>query len=259
MCIAIVNNDSRPIKKKTFFASWESNPDGASFMYAVGGKIHVIKELEKPEILWTKYIAAKKRYEVPMVLHFRIGTSGTKDLYNVHPFKVKDDVYFCHNGILNITVPKESKENDTQIFNNVILKNLPSNFLNDAAILNLIELSIGTGNKFIFLDVTGAATIINERAGHWIGENWFSNYSYCDTYYNNYRPVITTFNSDKDYPSKYKNKVPTEICEACDEITFELKYLAGFNLDVCARCYTEYKYDTDTENYFKKQKSNELW
>lgn len=42
----------------------------------------------------------------------------------------------------------------------------------------LVEKAIGGGNKFVMLKRNGEWCIFNEKAGHWVDENWFSNYSY---------------------------------------------------------------------------------
>jgi predicted glutamine amidotransferase len=216
-------------------------------MYAVNGKVVVHKVMKDFNKLYKLYKEANK-LNTNIVLHFRIATSGGINDYNLHPFKISDDAWFCHNGILDIQVPRESKENDTQIYNNGILKQLPKEFYKDAGIMQLIRFSIGNGNKFVFLDKLGEYYILNEEAGVWDGECWYSNTSYksarASTYttYNWKRNTkkydIVDDNDDWDTTST-KVKEETYPCEdcgfSCD--VKDLRYSMEFRASLCEYCY----------------------
>ena len=113
-----------------------------------------------------------------MLIHCRISTSGEVDKLNCHPHVVSDECVMIHNGILSITVPKDSKVSDTVLYVEQFLKPLPKDFMKDEGIINLITHDIGSGNKFVFLNNNGEYAIANEKAGHWKNGVWFSNYSY---------------------------------------------------------------------------------
>ena len=182
MCIIAASpKKASRITKEIFKNMWNNNPDGGGIMYAEDGILHIEKELKSWKRLYRKYVDVHER-GLSNVLHFRIGTSGSKNEYNIHPFSVNKELAFCHNGILSIQVPVGSLENDTQIFNNAILKRLRKGFINDSAIRNLIELAIGMSNKFVFMDNNGEISFINEAAGNWKDGIWFSNYTYSYSY-----------------------------------------------------------------------------
>jgi len=229
-------------------------------MYAHNKKIIVKKEMKSFEKFY-EYITEASQYDSAVVIHFRIATSGGINEYNCHPFKVHKNLYFCHNGILDIDVPSGSKENDTQIFNNNLMKPLPYNFYKNNAIMNMIEYTIGFGNKFVFLDDNGDYFILNEKAGEWSNKGaWFSNTSYKRervTY--NYKPYggwaddwydkdkvsnsKTTYKYNKD---EFEVEEVTEsgegfdyaICECCNEWkeVDDVVYNREWACDMCSDC-----------------------
>lgn len=177
MCIAILNTKKgKEITKEELLNCYYNNPDGIGLFYADRNKIRVYKTLSNFEEFHLEYLKARK-LKTNICLHFRIGTSGKKDLLNCHPFEVSPNLYFCHNGIIDVPVPKNSIISDTIVFNETILKNLPDGFLSNKAIKRLIE-SYTHGSKLLFLDSNSNFTITNEKSGCWHGGNWFSNYSY---------------------------------------------------------------------------------
>jgi hypothetical protein len=117
--------------------------------------------------------------------------------------------------MLDINVPKNSTINDTQIYNNTILRNLPKNWQRNNAIMQLVEQSIGSRNKFVLLDEIGMFYIINEDAGNWDSGCWYSNTSYQYSY----RNVITS-----NYYTKVKTNKVTNYWDDLDN--WENKYTA---------------------------------
>ena len=205
MCIIAVQPKGKKISRKTLQNCWDNNNDGAGLMYSVNGEIIVKKELHSFD-KFMQYKNDADKHNVNIVIHFRISTSGGVNLLNCHPFKVNNNLHFCHNGMLDIIVPKNSTINDTQIYNNTILRNLPKNWQRNNAIIQLVEQSIGNRNKFVLLDEVGMFYIINEGAGNWDSGCWYSNTSYQYSYSN----VIT---------SNYYTKVKaTKIYSYWDEL-----------------------------------------
>ena len=175
MCI-IVNHTakSKILDRKIFNNCWRNNSDGAGLMYSYNNKLIIKKSMRKKEF-WNMYIKSFREGE-PMILHFRIGTSGkTHDLTCCHPFSVNDDLAFVHNGVISIeTTPEKS---DTMVFNEGILQGLPTNFEDNEVIRILIKEYI-RNSKLVFMDNEGSVTIINEVAGYWDTDTWYSNKSY---------------------------------------------------------------------------------
>lgn len=184
MCIAIYQPTGKQLVKKTLKTCWDNNPDGAGYMYNTAkGQLVVEKGFMSFKEFWRSYRASlAKNKRSSFVLHFRIATHGMINPANTHPFKVTGNMAFVHNGILSIDVPKGSRMSDTAIFNEVILKKLDEDFLDDEAIMELISGYCGT-SKLIFLTNTGKVRIVNETSGTWHQGVWFSNDSYRRDYY----------------------------------------------------------------------------
>ncbi len=251
MCIIAIQPQGKKISKETLRNCWDNNNDGSGIMYSHNGKIVVQKELYS----FKKFMQFKTfadSLNVNIVLHFRISTSAGINLENVHPFKVNENLFFCHNGILNIDVPVNSKINDTQIYNNTILKNLPAKFEQNKGITELLSQSIGNRNKFVFLNSLGEFTIINEHLGTWDTGIWFSNNSYSYNYgYNSYVPKESkktskikvqkkeyTFNWDEFNEWDELKYQPKQCCGSCNEVNelSELIYSNYWGEYLCNEC-----------------------
>lgn len=106
---------------------WYNNPDGAGFMYAAGGNVHI----EKGFMVLNDFKKTLERLEktidvvnTPMVFHFRITTHGETSPGNTHPFpvteklpllqmtKYKAPLAVAHNGIIDIR-PSRKDISDT--------------------------------------------------------------------------------------------------------------------------------------------------
>jgi predicted glutamine amidotransferase len=276
MCIAVVNPKAVTLKKQILQNCWDNNNDGAGILYVQNNKVVAKKEMTDFNVFYGYYQEAKRSGN-DVILHFRIGTSGGVNEHNCHPFHVQDDTWFVHNGMLDVHVPANSPISDTQIFNNAFLKGLPRDFMYNDTMLDLIEYSIGNGNKFIFFNELGHWRIVNEQAGTWDLGCWFSNKSYSYSYkkpvYNNYnygygtayQPSSTigyarTYNDwddtyVADVKSTYKwdsdDKADQTMCESCCELHDydDMEVLQEFdNAMVCYSCFESMMYEMHGED-----------
>lgn len=184
MCIIAVKPSSKQmfddaIIKQMFFR----NRDGAGLMWTEDEIVHFKKGfMTVQEIL--DFVHSRNWDGVPVVLHFRIGTAGLNNGLNCHPYPIwqsnrlegECDLCMAHNGILSsYNPPFGSKINDTQVFVNKVLSNLPEGFLESKGIRHLIRKAIGT-SRLCFLSKTGKIT----RFGSWVEDDgyFFSNESY---------------------------------------------------------------------------------
>ena len=179
MCLLIAQNKNSKVSNKKLGVAWSRNHDGVGYAFCKNGKITVRKFMEfKP--FKNSFNTDVKKYgsESSFLIHFRFATHGKTDLTNVHPFKINDNLVFGHNGVIN-EVKTDNKLSDTQVFNNIILKNLDVKFLESETLRFLIESFIGS-SKLVFLDNYGKIDIINEGLGHWSEDKniWFSNDGY---------------------------------------------------------------------------------
>ena len=166
MCIAILNKPNQTLRRKHLKNCWNNNDDGAGMSWvSKKGNINIFKELNSFDVFYQKYISVRKHNpESNMLLHFRIKTHGKTDKTNCHPFKVSNELAFCHNGVIR-DVEDHDHYSDTIMFNRTILRQLPKSFIYNKATLTLIEEFIGSGNKLIFLTNKNEAIIINESVG----------------------------------------------------------------------------------------------
>lgn len=231
MCIIAIQPLGVKINKQTLKNCWQSNNDGAGLMYIENGKIVVKRELES----FDKFMKLKKYADslnTNIVIHFRIATSGGINERNIHPFKINNDLYFCHNGILDIEVPVNSPINDTQIFNNCFMKGLPSEFQYNDSIMRLIEFTIGERNKFVFFDSLGNFHILNENKGIWDGGAWYSNGSYKNmSSFCHYTPNKAWAKLNDENDSYFT-------CESCNELhdIESMRYDDYFDMYFCENC-----------------------
>ena len=180
MCIAIVKPQGTTITDEELKNCFEANPHGSGVAYVEKstGKLTVVKGIFKVDAFINAVRLAELDSIGAILIHSRIATSGLHDVQNCHPHVVNNKVVMIHNGVLNIHVPKDSKVSDTVIYVQEFLKDLPEDFIYNKAILRLIEDSIGSHNKFCFLNNKGDYAIANEKSGHWNKGIWFSNDSY---------------------------------------------------------------------------------
>ena len=177
MCIAVMKPEGKILSRETLEECWNSNPDGAGFMYAEDDKLHIHKGLMSFSAFYRAY---KKHQERKSVLHFRIRTHGATDKENTHPFQVGDKLAFVHNGMISKVNILDTKFSDTYHFNTGMLKKLYSadnRFIFKDHYQELIGTYIGW-SKLVFLDNKGNHVLVNESAGTWDDEVWYSNTSY---------------------------------------------------------------------------------
>lgn len=89
----------------------------------------------------------------PCIIHFRLATHGSIKANNCHPFKGKlkngEDIYFAHNGILNIR-PKNDMTDSETAFKNIFIPVADANGLYSETFDDVIDEIIGS-SKFAFL------------------------------------------------------------------------------------------------------------
>lgn len=115
MCVIIVKKAGVSmdcVDYETVRACWQANPHGAGFMYAREKKVHIFKGFMTLDSLWEAIAVAKVQENEPLVIHFRIATSGGVNKEMCHPFplvpdtkKLRSTSVVCtaalaHNGVL---------------------------------------------------------------------------------------------------------------------------------------------------------------
>lgn len=191
MCIAIYKKAGTQLLPETLQTSWNSNPDGAGFMYAEKNKLNIVKGL----MTFTEFLDAYEPHkEKECVLHFRIRTHGEANAENTHPFLISKTLGLVHNGIISkLDLTKDTTKSDTWHFTQQHLTKFyqdnPKFFLN-SSYKQIIEEFIGW-SKLIFMDNKGNIEIYNEKAGSWNSGCWFSNSSWETKHYTPPKPRKT--------------------------------------------------------------------
>jgi len=176
MCILIKHNANTVFTDELLLDFYSHNSDGFGAVYAEDGKLVVIKTLGKPDEIKAIYQETLKGREC--IIHYRMKTHGDIDMDNCHPYKVTDDLWMAHNGILSMGNPIDPKRSDTWHFIEYILK--PAMLHNPNIILDpdyqrYIEKMFGATNKFAFLHSSGEVVVLNYDAGVEHQGAWLSN------------------------------------------------------------------------------------
>ena len=161
-----------------------SNGDGFGFAIVADDELLVVRSMEIDWIL-DKYEQAVLSYpESPSLFHLRLATHGRVDTTNCHPFYVGRDKHtvMAHNGILPIDVPKNDPRSDTRIYAEERLPAYGMRPFTSRKTRHKLRKAIGSYNKIAMLTTDQSVdkqwVIINEGAGHWVDDTWYSNDSY---------------------------------------------------------------------------------
>lgn len=172
MCVIL---NCKPFKRPTdelIESCWNSNPDGAGFMYPENGEVHGFKGfMDLPSLMDALGTVPE---DVPLCVHFRIGTSGGDDERVTHPYPITDDLDalhatewtapygLAHNGVLhNMWTDDENGVSDTvaylmdivaPLMDACVNEGMPT-FCNDVVATALEQTSIGS--RLLVMDGDG--------------------------------------------------------------------------------------------------------
>lgn len=190
MCLITYTPNKTLLNLDDLEVGYQTNPDGFGIVFAQDNRLHIAKRMSNYETF--KAIMAVVPEEVPVGIHFRWRTHGTKDLSNVHPYEILSveqgdtmDLVMMHNGVISGTDPLKQGHNDprsdTLLYIDHVLKPIiveNPDIVRNAAFQLMIERDIGSGNKLLFMYGDGTSIICNKKAGHTPKEKpvlWFSN------------------------------------------------------------------------------------
>lgn len=176
MCILIDHPANTNFNDTLLADFYDFNSDGFGAMYAEAGKLVIVKTLGTPaeiEAIYKKELAHRD-----CIIHYRMKTHGDIDLDNCHPYRINDDIWMAHNGILSMGNPINKAKSDTWHFIEYILRpalNGDPDLIFDQDYQDYLSSMIGGSNKFAFMHSSGQSVIINEHAGVRHQGAWLSN------------------------------------------------------------------------------------
>lgn len=163
MCLIIVSPKGHDVKKAVIQSAMFSNPDGVGIMF--DGKI------EKYLAPSVEFIHARllELCDKKFAVHFRMKTHGEVDLENTHPYTLPNGKgYLMHNGILPCGNDWDKTKSDTWHYIRLHLNKGKIDWQSHGA-------TIGSGNKFVFMDKKGNFEIVNKGTGIDYDGAWYSN------------------------------------------------------------------------------------
>jgi hypothetical protein len=252
MCIIVIKERNIPFPTiKTLKECFSNNPDGAGFMYAVDGGVHIEKGFMSFKSFKEGLFAVRKIYgdNIPYVLHFRISTQGGVLKEYTHPYPLSDDmddlrklsfttkIGIAHNGVISLTSSYlEKNYNDTMKFISQYLSLIirDKKYFKDNKTMMLIERLIGS-SRLALLDNSG--TVVKIGAG-WVTDNGvhYSNDTYKNYIYK-FDNLYAGYNGFNGYDN-YRGYTPNAPIVVDNEKLYE-EDLA----------YYEYFYNDNTQEY----------
>lgn len=180
MCLAIMMPVGANVPDEHLRNGWDNNSDGAGYMFVAGGKLVIRKPYYRFKTFKADYTQDKAEFGdlSPFVVHFRFGTHGDFTEVNVHPHSLcNGNVGLVHNGVLSEFDGCIGKEDlsDTAFFCRTVLALRKRSQLLGGKFGQYLADLIGTENKLVMLGNDGRVSIINDGAGVWDGNIWYSN------------------------------------------------------------------------------------
>ena len=253
MCLAIYCEAGATCAESDLRTAAQANPDGAGFMYVNGGGSLVLERFMR----FDKFLRALDRATdenpgSPFAIHFRWATHGSRDIHNVHPFRVDKHTGLIHNGVLPVVMGKGHRRSDTAVFAEDYLPRLSPTWMDDPALFDMVE-QYATGSKLVVLTTNPAAKfdayILNEGDGHWNTANsiWYSNASYKPKAAAVAVPAVVGSDAVRWWREATADDLTTDACDWCgerevmDEVCFacEACQRCSLNVDRC-ECYASY-------------------
>lgn len=176
MCILIHHSANTSFTDEMLADFYSHNPDGFGVMYGDGKKIHVTKSLGSAKEIADLYRDIAEGREC--IIHYRMKTHGNIDTANCHPYRVTDDLWVAHNGVLSASNPLRKEMSDTWHLIEYVIKPIAES--NPDLIFTeewqtYCGALIGSGNKLGFAHADGRVAIINRKSGVDYMNAWLSN------------------------------------------------------------------------------------
>lgn len=251
MCILIHHTATTKFDRAILTDFYDHNSDGFGVMWGDGDKVHVIKSLGTPadiEAIYNDHIKGRE-----CIIHFRMKTHGDIDFENCHPYRITDDVWLAHNGVLSTGNSADTSKSDTwhyiKNFLRPIVEKYGADILFEDSMQKYIGSHIGSNNKFGIVHKDGRIATINRSAGVEHFGAWLSNtyawsttkFGYRDKYDYGY-----SYGYPKSYGSRYTGSLWHQGGKTYDDDGFEV-VASGYKDDPDFGDYTDAEVDRITK------------
>lgn len=186
------------------------NDDGHGFAIVDPDKNKlIVRKSMDADILLELFEEMRKKYpNGPAIFHSRIGTAGSRDKSNCHPFYITGTAFktvIAHNGILPAKAqpPVGERRSDTRMLAEDWLPKGRFGAYHTRPGRKALGKWAGAGNKFAILTVDpnmdGNSFLVNQEQGDWedgpSGPIWYSNSSHDCSYWGGWRGMSSTSSS----------------------------------------------------------------
>jgi hypothetical protein len=172
MCL-IIKGTASLISDEILKDAYNFNQDGWGIMYADHQRLKVIRGFTLSNLL-TGFALVPAQTEV--FVHLRMRTHGDVNKANLHPYRITNDLYVMHNGVVNNVERPYSSWSDTKAVVALITPLLKSNpLLVFTPGFNKLFQAIAKGSRFVFLHSSGRYSIFNQQEGINYRGLWCSN------------------------------------------------------------------------------------
>ena len=171
MCIIAIKSRGIDLPSEEILQNmWRVNSDGAGFMYAKDGVVHIEKGFMTYERFYSAIRKLDEEYglkSLPLIMHFRITTHGGTKPENTHPFPITDSIGVlktikvtaklgvAHNGIINIR-PRDGISDTMEYIASQLapLSRAMPKFYKNADLMEMVSNAIN-GSRMAFMNGNG--------------------------------------------------------------------------------------------------------
>lgn len=227
MCIIVYKPANKNVIRKFLRNCFINNKEGAGFMWAHKGRLYIEKGFFAFRKFYKRFRQVEKRFkDSDFIIHFRIGTSGATGKINCHPFRVTQNIGFCHNGILFDFSNHKSNICDSLAFSHKVLAPLGNDIFNEGVIKLLDGYAKANVSKFAFMNNKGEVVLSNKDDWEYEEGIWYSNSGY------KWEFEYVVVNYGKNYYGGHDWERCDECFTYCD--SDNIFYIGGKN--ICTDC-----------------------